>query len=159
MFTIPPGQSGAWPDGVHLHCDGVHSRRCVLSPPPPNTGWGVTQKIAALIHGLCCSGKSWGQCQNLGVVVANCDFNIISILSFQHTQLMDTQLIAITVARGPGITTQQMGTRAAIQHTQELLVTGVVQMVTPVILTCRQPLNLPRQWFSIQCVLGNPLPT
>lgn len=71
---------------------------------------------------------------------------------------MDTQLIAITVARGPGITTQQMGTRAAIQHTQEPLVTGVVQMVTPVILTCRQPLNLPRLWFSIQCVLGNPHP-
>lgn len=81
-----------------------------------------------------------------------------SILSFQHTQHMDIHLIAITLARGPGITTQQMGMLVAIQRTQEPVVIGVMQMVPQVILTCRQTLNLLRQWFSIQCVLGKRIP-
>lgn len=71
---------------------------------------------------------------------------------------MDIHLIAITLARGPGITTQQMGMLAAIQRTQEPVVIGVMQMVPQVILTCRQPLNLLRQWFSIQCVPENRIP-
>lgn len=71
---------------------------------------------------------------------------------------MDFHLIAITLARGPGITTQQMGMLAAIQRIQEPLVIGVRQMVPQVILTCRQTLHLLRQWFSIQCVLGNRIP-
>uniref|UniRef100_A0A3P8QGI9 KH homology domain-containing protein 4 n=1 Tax=Astatotilapia calliptera TaxID=8154 RepID=A0A3P8QGI9_ASTCA len=75
-----------------------------------------------------------------------------------HTQYMDFHLIAITLARGPGITTQQMGMLAAIQRIQEPLVIGVRQMVPQVILTCRQTLHLLRQWFSIRCVLGNRIP-
>lgn len=81
-----------------------------------------------------------------------------SILSFQHTQHTDFHLIAITLARGPGIATQQMGMLAAIQRTQEPVVIGVMQMVPQVILTCRQTLHLLRQWFSIRCVLGNHIP-
>lgn len=71
---------------------------------------------------------------------------------------MDIHLIAITLARDPGIATLQMGMRAAIHRTQDPVVIGVVQMVPQVILTCRQPLNLLRQWFSIQSVLGNRIP-
>lgn len=71
---------------------------------------------------------------------------------------MDFHLIAITLARGPGITTQQMGMLAAIQRTQEPVVIGVMQMVPQVILTCRQTLHLLRQWFSIRCVQGNRIP-
>ena len=78
-----------------------------------------------------------------------------SILSFQHTQQMDFHLITITLTRGPGITTHQMGLLAAMQLTQEPLVIGVMQMVPQVILTCRQTLNLLRQWFSIRCAREN----
>lgn len=79
-----------------------------------------------------------------------------SSLLFQHIQHMAFHLIAITLTKGPGITTQQMGMLVATQHTQEPVVTGVMQMMAPqVILTCRQTLSLLRQWFSIQCVLEN----
>lgn len=81
-----------------------------------------------------------------------------SILSFQHTQHMDFLPIAITLTSPPGITTRQMVMLAATQRIQEPVVTGVMQMVPPVNLTCRQPLHLLRQWFSIQCALGNHTP-
>lgn len=68
---------------------------------------------------------------------------------------MDFQLVTITLTRGPGMTTQLMGTLAAMQLTQEPVVIGVMKMVPQVNLTCRQPLNLLRQWFSIQCVREN----
>lgn len=59
---------------------------------------------------------------------------------------MDFQLIAVTLARGPGITTQQMGMLVAMQRIQEPVVIGVMQMAPQVNLTCRQPhLRLLRQ--------------
>lgn len=78
-----------------------------------------------------------------------------SILSFQHTQHMDFHLITITLTRRPGITTHQMGLLVAMQLTQEPVVIGVMKMVPQVNLTCRQTLNLLRQWFSIRCVREN----
>lgn len=72
---------------------------------------------------------------------------------------MDIPLIAITLTSGPGITTLLMVMLGPIQPIQRTMVIGVMQMVHQVNLTCRQTLNLLRQWFSIRCVLGNHIPT
>lgn len=68
---------------------------------------------------------------------------------------MDFHLVTITLTRAPGMTTHQMGTLGAMQLTQEPVAIGVMQMVPQVLLTCRQTLNLLRQWFSIRSVREN----